>query len=428
MRIVTLRVRNFKRVKDVTVEPGATSLIIIGGKNEQGKSSVLDAITAAFSGRALPTEPVRHGAAEAEVFVELQSSNGDAPKVLSIRRRMPKGGKATLEVKSEDERLGSPQAVLNELIGERFLDPVEFARASQRTQRDMLVGLIDLPFDLGELEEERRKLFDRRTDVGQEARRWEGEAENIGELPPLPPEVTLTSLVKELNEAKDQERVRFDENAKLARMRADASAKDAQIKELKAQLASLEAQFLGLVDAGKTQAALCTRLNAEVYPVATLEEKLGDLEQQNTERTRLVQLVERKQDAEDRAAAQREEYTALSGEVEALDLKKSAALSEAELPLKGLDFDEEQVLYRKVPLKQASGAEQLQVSLAIAAALSPGLDDVWIRDGSLLDDDHVKAVAKWAKKKGARIWLERVGASDEGAIIIEEGEVVGNSG
>ena len=50
MKIHKLEIENVKRAKAVKIEPTANGLTIIGGKNNQGKTSVLDAIAWALEG------------------------------------------------------------------------------------------------------------------------------------------------------------------------------------------------------------------------------------------------------------------------------------------------------------------------------------------------------------------------------------------
>ena len=58
-----LQVENLKRIKAVKLEPSASGLTVIGGKNGQGKTSVLDAIAWALGGEKFrPTNPKRDGA------------------------------------------------------------------------------------------------------------------------------------------------------------------------------------------------------------------------------------------------------------------------------------------------------------------------------------------------------------------------------
>ena len=117
------------------------------------------------------------------------------------------------------------------------------------------------------------------------------------------------------------------------------------------------------------------------------------------------------------------EAEALTDKIADLDEAKATALSAAKMPIDGLSVDGEQVIYRDLPFSQASGARKLQVSLAIAAALSPQLRDIWVTSGEKLDTDSLELVRAFAEENNLRVWLERVGEGDDDAIIISEGAV-----
>ena len=53
VHITALEVENVKRIQAVSLEPSPTGLTVIGGANNQGKTSVLDAIAWAKKGEAL---------------------------------------------------------------------------------------------------------------------------------------------------------------------------------------------------------------------------------------------------------------------------------------------------------------------------------------------------------------------------------------
>jgi len=62
MKINKLEIENVKRVKAVKIEPNQNGLTIIGGKNNQGKTSVLDSIAWALGGeRYKPSQSTREG-------------------------------------------------------------------------------------------------------------------------------------------------------------------------------------------------------------------------------------------------------------------------------------------------------------------------------------------------------------------------------
>lgn len=59
-KIHKLEIENVKRVKAVTIEPTQNGLTVIGGRNGQGKTSILDAIAWAVGGSKFkPSDPQR---------------------------------------------------------------------------------------------------------------------------------------------------------------------------------------------------------------------------------------------------------------------------------------------------------------------------------------------------------------------------------
>ena len=60
VKIVSLDIENVKRVQAVSLEPATTGLTVIGGDNNQGKTSVLDAIMVALGGESkMPSNALR---------------------------------------------------------------------------------------------------------------------------------------------------------------------------------------------------------------------------------------------------------------------------------------------------------------------------------------------------------------------------------
>ena len=62
VKINSLEFENVKKIKAVQLEPAKNGLTVIGGKNRQGKTSVLDAIAWALGGdKYKPSSPQREG-------------------------------------------------------------------------------------------------------------------------------------------------------------------------------------------------------------------------------------------------------------------------------------------------------------------------------------------------------------------------------
>jgi alpha-D-ribose 1-methylphosphonate 5-triphosphate synthase subunit PhnL len=113
----------------------------------------------------------------------------------------------------------------------------------------------------------------------------------------------------------------------------------------------------------------------------------------------------------------------LTEKLEAIEKQKAELLAKAPFPVPGLAFDDSGVLYQGIPFAQASGAEQLRVSVAMGIAMNPTLKVLLIRDGSLLDETNLEMIAQMAAEADAQVWLERVGKGDEVSVVIEDGEV-----
>ena len=114
----------------------------------------------------------------------------------------------------------------------------------------------------------------------------------------------------------------------------------------------------------------------------------------------------------------------LTDAINQCDKEKSERMAAATFPVHGLAFSEYGVTFGGLPFSQSSSAEQLRVSVAMGLAANPKLGVLFIKNGSLLDPSNMALVAEIAAEANAQVWIERVGNADEGAVIIEDGEVV----
>ena len=93
MKIIALEAENIKNLRVVNVHPDG-SLVVIGGNNSEGKTSVLDSIEYALNGaNSIPTKPIRNGQKKARVVLNL----GD----IEVTRTFTEKG-TRLVVKSKD--------------------------------------------------------------------------------------------------------------------------------------------------------------------------------------------------------------------------------------------------------------------------------------------------------------------------------------
>lgn len=324
------------------------------------------------------------------------------------------GDKTALKVESKDgARYTSPQRMLDEMIGRLSFDPLAFASLSAKAQQAELLALVELPFDPELLAAERAAAFSERTDVGRLVKQLQGQLDGFGEIPDgTPDEVQSVSvLVEELDAA-----VELQSAAERA-AGAVASARDS-VAYAEAELAKAEA----LLAQNTRNYELALGAQAEVADppdVEAIRSRIAGLD--------AVNAAVREKQSRGRVAEQLEsasaDYERLTSRIRECDETRSAGLAGAEFPVVGLGFDDDGVTFRGVPFAQASAAERLRVSVAMAMALNPKVRIIRITDGSLLDEDNLALIESMAADNEFQVWVEVVGDRGGQAVVIEDGAV-----
>lgn len=396
MKIIRLTAENVKRLKAVEISPDGT-LQVISGRNAQGKTSVLDAIWLALGGGSAAKgtpRPIRDGEDQASVTLDLGE--------LTVTRTW-KGGKSTLAVTAADgARYSGPQGVLDALVGQLSFDPLAFTRLSAREQREALLNLVELDVDLADLDIRRKARFEARTEVGRQVK-------TLGNVPAPDPgvpaePVSATDLIDQITAATRLAEQQQVESAEVAKLQALVERLEAELEQARSSLAS---------------ARLSVEWHREVPDVAALRAQLAQVEETN-QRVRANAAQVEKAAEKDRLQAEYDEHTAA---IANLDTYKADALARASFPVEGLGFDDDGVTYQGVPFAQASSAEQIRVSLAMAMSLNPRLRVIRILDGSLLDADSMALIAEMAGERDYQVWVERVADGSGVGVVIEDGQV-----
>lgn len=436
MLITTIEITDYKRVRKVAIRPDADrSLILLGGRNRQGKSSTLDALTAAFGGaKAIAADPVRHGADQAAIRVELDGGQ------LIIERVIRPDGSTTLEVRGAQGAVRRPQEALDKLIGARFLDPLRFLRLEPKEQRAQLMRLIPDAPRIDELNGKRERAFARRTEVGRDLARARGELERLPDVEAGTP-IDVTALTEELRRLGEQQRAGDATSAvvqrlegQLVRDERDIQAGCDRVARLRQEVEQAEQRTAELERAAADRRAELETARGKMAAAAQAwqaadgqRQKLDAQLASASEHNRAVYAAEaqraRQAETASTVAELDAEVKAATAAIAEIDRRKADLLGAAKLPIDGLEIGDDGIALAGVPFGQASASEQLRVALALAIAGSPGLNDVWIRDGALFDDEALEDLAKLAAAASKRVWIERVGTRDPGVIVIQDGQV-----
>lgn len=404
MKIVRLTAENIKRIRAIEITPDGT-VQIVTGRNAQGKTSVLDAIWLALGGGAASKDtprPIRDGEDHASVELDL----GD---LIVTRTWDAEKGKTELRVTAPDgSKYRTPQTLLDGLVGKLSFDPLAFTRLTAREQRQALLDLLDLDFTAEDAE--RQRLYDLRLETGRQAHAF-GDLPKLDKGAPVD-EVSVAAIVDQIQTAMRQ-------RSTIDGIRHAIKEHLAEIGRIDEQIATLQ---ISRANIANRIAANQEELDGLAEPADTdaLRAELAGIEERNKvarENRRIVESREKQKALDER-------YTELGRAIAAIDDTKAATLAAVRMPVDGLGFDEQGVTYNGVPFAQASSAEQIRVSLAMAMALNPALRVIRILDGSLLDADSMAAIAAQARANDYQVWVERVEDDSPAAVLIEDGQAV----
>lgn len=452
MKILSLQASNVKRLVAVEINP-TSAVVEITGKNKQGKTSLLDSIWWLVKGAGnIQSQPIRKGETEA-VIVGILGEDG-SEKRLKVTRTFklkrtelkkiedgeepdPTEFATTLTIENEDGfKKDKPQEMLDELIGSLAFDPLSFLHGKPADQVKMLRDLVGLDFT--DIDKAIKDAFNERTEVNREATSFRAQANAILVPADTPEEaVNVDDLIAELDQAgqknADRERDLYDRRQEEQAIEREASillTNSTRLDDLRAEVERIQAQIKDGEERLKTDT---TEHDARVKVFAGLEPipdavDTYDLRQKITaarDTNEAVSQRSRKAELAKKASDKENEAQKLTETINAKKAEKEDLLTKSAMPVEGLSFGEDGVILRGQPFEQASDAEQLETSIAIAGAMNPKLRVIRVREGDKLDSDAWAALVDYAEKRDLQIWAETVESRRDSAIVIEDGQVVG---
>ena len=393
MKIIGLQSQNIKRLKAVNLSlDDKGNLIIISGKNAQGKSSLLDSIWMALGGKkAIPDKPIREGEETAEISIDVQGEKLS----FTVKRLFTKKGSELSITNKDGKHYSNPQEMLNHLIGNLTFDPLEFTRLATKKQVSQLMDLTGLNFD--ELDLEVKAMREDRTTLGRiQKTHTKLEGDELAEV---------TKLAEMEEDSISEMSSKYQELSKQKQEYDQGQKRLAEINEEMKKLVAEKDYILGL------------KLPDE--DPESIKTKMDNADETNKE----IRLAKNQLEEHNKHLEKKNQYDELTGLIKGKESEKEKALAESKMPIEGLSWDKDGVKYNEIPFDQLSGAEQLKVSMAIAMASNPHMRVILIKDGSLLDKDNLSVIESMAKEKDFQIWMECVDESGTVGIYIEDGEV-----
>jgi len=402
IKINKLEIENVKRVKAVKIEPTANGLTIVGGKNNQGKTSVLDAIAWALGGNAYrPSEAQREGSVIPPTL-HLTMSNG-----LVVER---KGKNSDLKVIDPTGQKGGQQ-LLNEFVEQLALDLPKFMQSTNKEKANTLLQIIGVGNQLVELERQETEIYNQRHAIGQIADQKKKYAKEQPYHPDAPKDlISASDLIKQQQDI-------LARNGENQRKRQNLQNISDKVNRLSNQIAALQRELDAAIEDQKI--ALKSAIDLHDESTAELEENIANIEQINVK----VRANLDKDKAEQDSLEYANQYATLTTQLDNVRQAKIDLLKGADLPLPGLSVVDGELTYNGHKWDNMSGSDQLKVSVAIVRKLNPKCGFVLMDKLEQMDMDTLTEFGSWLEAESLQAIATRVSTGDECSIIIEDGYV-----
>lgn len=416
VKITALEAENVKRIKAVALTPSPTGLTLVGGNNNQGKTSVLDALAWALGGDRFRPDAAQRDGAIAPAHLKVTLSNG-----VVVER---KGKNASLTVTDPTGRR-SGQQLLNAFVEPLALDLPRFMDASDKEKADILLRIIGIGAELHTRDLEIKGLYDKRTFTGQLAAQKKHFAEEMISYPEAPDEpVSASELIRQQQDilARNGENQRL--RAQYAELEQQVQQCVDELKRTRERIATLQ-QLADELDAKHTklfnqqETARKTVSQLQDESTAELEASIRDIEETN----RKVRANLEKSRAEDEAAQYASEYDRLTESIQQKRADRMALLNGADLPLPGLSVEDGVLTYKGKHWRDMSGSDQLRVAAAIVRRLNPDCGFVLLDKLEQMDMTTLQEFSAWLEAEDLQAIATRVSTGSECQIIIEDGMV-----
>lgn len=404
MKINQLEIENVKRIKAVKIEPSANGLTIIGGRNNQGKTSVLDSIAWVLGGDKFRPSQAQRDQSVIPPNLRITMSNG-----LVVER---KGKNSALKVTDPNGEKGGQQ-LLNDFVEQFALNLPKFMESTSKEKAQILLKIIGIGDKLLTLEREEQEKYNERLTIGRIADQKEKYAKEQPAYNDAPVElVSVSDLIKKQQDILAQNGENQRKRERLHQLEQEDQRLMEQIQELLKKQEAVRADLS------------IARMNAkdlEDQSTAELERNISDIEEIN----RKVRANLDKEKAEDDAREYRRQYDQLSMQLDETRDAKNELLKSAELPLPELSIKEGELIYKGQQWDNMSGSDRLKVSTAIVRKLNPECGFVLLDKLEQMDLEVLKEFGEWLEAEGLQAIATRVSTGEECSIVIEDGYVAG---
>jgi len=443
--------QNIERIS-ITLQEGLT---VIGGKNRQGKTAVVNAARALLAGkRSIPADAVRHGADKA--VIEGSLSDGS-----SIRAVLSSDG-YRVSMKDAEGNALTPREALSRLIDDRAVDLTPFLAADlagsrQRLEAAMIAAGIE--DQLTEADKAIERVKSKASDSRACVRMLSAEIEGLGAVAEPKDAIDIDALQAELIGAGEWREKRHELESSLSDARFDAEGVaentamlerdraryasrieeiDAEIEQLQVDrkhvLANIEQLTIAETDVAAFKTAAVAAVNERIkaledydaFKPRTQAEIIGDIEAAKKMRGD-VDRWNRKQEIGGRFDEAKSALSAIMEEQRAAEQAKADLLCGIGTLIGGVSISEDQsdLQFNGVLWPSLCDTERIVIGIQLLSKANPECGFMLYDGIEKLDPDMLAAFRSKIDDLGIRVLATRVTVNeDECTFMMNAGQIV----
>jgi len=475
MKIKHFTMQNVKGVNVFDYEFPLTGTTILGGRNNQGKSSVLHGAAYCFGGEAYRPSNYKKMDSDGEPYMCIETDEG-----ITIERV---GESADLYVTDATGKKRG-QRLLDTFISKFALDVPKFLNGSEKERNAALLQTIGIGDQLDAIDEEEATEYEERRLIGQIK---EQKIKAVKEMPFYPDvpekEVSAATILAKLDEI-------HKENAKIDAAIAEASQNEAELanlvangEELDRQYASIDADLATKKEQVKTQTARqMEALKAQIESIkqqmqqvtsdaetlvkdfesnaesrrtnmkkqmeaneaaivamsdkvekakvrkfvriddSALRKELDGLEEVNAKIRANAARAEKQKEADEQSA----KYDEKTEKIEAIRRKRDTLLEGADLPYPGLSYQNKHIYLDGKAWDCINESKKYMVACAIVMRINPNCRFVFMDKLEQMDAETRKEFDQWVRDHDMQVIGTLVSSNaDECSLVIKNGYIDG---
>lgn len=433
MKIDRVKISNILGIEHLEFHAG--KFVEVSGRNEQGKTSVLEAIKAATQGGHDATL-LRKGAEKGEVVLVMD--NG-----MEITKRVTANA-SPLKVVENGATAKKPTEVLKTITDMLSVNPVDFLRAPKKDRVRVLLETMPLEADAAKLTEisgvkvqpqpgvhalsvidlVRKQVYDDRTGTNRAVKEKESTINQLRiSLPDAPGGVEgdENSLQKQIDEATQAYQAEMDRirtklegiqaasQTKVDTIKADAQAKiDAIRQEAQAAIDAEQASLENIRSKAGQQRELT--INRFTESTAPMNQALAVIRANRDNAAKRIQALETITAMEAELKDLKEDAARQNKAIDDIDAYKTKLLSN--LPIPGLEVVDGELVRDGIPFDRLNTAQQVTIAVEIAKLRAGDLAVCCVDQLELLDTATFEAFRDKAVESGLQLFVTRVKDED----------------